>query len=203
MKKIMLLMTILLITGCAKSDLSKAYKNMNVKEIESYSVDLRTSGNYNDEKVRGAYRISNYKDEQTIIRYTESNKGSKRINYEYVYENNELFRLNENDYEKTNDKFQYLNINLSLDGLKEVKKVTEEKEVKEGEITYQVYEVVFKDKFINKLFKEYGYDIDAKDATGTIYLNEGKVNRIIYKTEDLTFNLLYFGIGTVREIELN
>ncbi|HOZ54136.1 MAG TPA: hypothetical protein PKY25_02275, partial [Bacilli bacterium] len=77
MKKIcLLLICLLLLTGCAKSDLKKYYENMSVesKKISGYRLDLRIVGNTDKIIVNKTIKISNYKNTDYEISETNNIK---------------------------------------------------------------------------------------------------------------------------------
>lgn len=208
MKKIFLILTIFLLSGCAKNDLKNYSKNMNLKEIESYVLDLRVNGDYNNNRVRENYRINNYKNEQILFKYTAFsfiNGENKREDKEYLKQNNTVYILKDRTYEKTNDKIKYENIQNILEGLKEVKKIKDEKTEKIGQKDYKLYEVIMKDKFINKLFEDYGYKGNYKKVAGKIYIDKqtNKVYRIIYYVDNLELSASYSSFGKIKKIEIN
>lgn len=58
MKRVFLLIMLLLITGCDKSNIKKTYENMIDK---SYEVDIKINGTNDGKRVNDSIRITNYK----------------------------------------------------------------------------------------------------------------------------------------------
>lgn len=75
MKKVMLvLIGVLLLSGCTNKEMVTFYENTKAGEkIDSYQLDLRIYGNYDDETYSEIVRIDNYKGTQYKIDYISKN----------------------------------------------------------------------------------------------------------------------------------
>ena len=206
-KIIMILMIMIVLTGCSNRHLIKVYNNMRAsKDMNGYSVNLRIYGRANDKTFNKIIRITNYKDEKFLI--TEVNpsaNGREREDSEdltYVIDGT-IYRKVNNEYKKVK-KYKYTNPLIYLEGLKNVNKTIEKKEEKIGKNEYQVYEVQIKSEFLNKLLKEIEIEeAVTEDENATVYVNsENYVYKIIYEIKDLTVNVNYSGINKSRDIEL-
>lgn len=187
-----IIMFLFFITGCSDSRLKKSYNLMKISNIESYILDLKVYGKNIDDN----YRISNYKNEQLkVVYFTLENK--TLTNYVKYVEDNKYYEMVGSDFVASETKPKYTDTNVFLTGLLKAKKV----QVSDKQSTYKIYNVVFDKNFFNDLLKSINIDVAVdEDISGEIHLDkDSRVNRIIYKSDEITINANYFGYGLVTK----
>jgi len=202
-KKILLLSVfVLLITGCAKSDLKKSFNKMDINLIKNYSVDLRINGEINDKSIKVSHRITNYNNEQLSISFSERSESVRLIEHNYVYQDGILYNLKDDIYEISEDELNFKNTSILLEGLNNTKKAS--KEEVESDLYNKLIKGTLEKKYVVELLSEYKLDTNFETATFEFYLNEDDtVERIIYQIDDLTINALFYDIGESRKVEIN
>jgi hypothetical protein len=227
MKKVVFFIVLILtLGGCTSKQFESNYKKMQVSEdgkIDSYSMDLRVYGNYNNKNINEIIKIKNYSDIKYKITRTDltqnnfkdnnvseneiSDHETKKQKNEIIYiVNDKTYIMSETGkYTLVNKDIKYNDPKIYLDGLNNISKVTKTSYEKSGDTTYKVYEVIYNKKFISKLVADTSIsDIKIKnDVTGKIYINDDLyVNYIIYNIESVTINVNYYNIGTSSDFVL-
>lgn len=209
-KLLMVLCTVLMLTGCASKDLKNAYNKMSVgdgkNQINGYSLSIRLFGLYNDEKVNQSIRVQNYlgknykvvdSSETEITYYVIDGTNYKSItndkeNDTTLYNNTESTSLNGTGfdtnkvvtmYEETNDVVPFTDTDLYLTSLKSAKKIGDATEEKIGDLKYTTYEyTVVKKNMLKILAGSALKDIEfSADIPTKVWVDEdGYVYKIEY-----------------------
>lgn len=86
-----LLVSVMLLTGCSSSDLKKVYKTMTIGDgngkVNSYQVSIRLYGLYNDEKLTQIVTVQNFKNKSYKVIDSTNNLTYYKVdgkNYSYV-----------------------------------------------------------------------------------------------------------------------
>ena len=201
---------ILLMTGCYNQKLKANYNHMQIGKdgINSYILDLRIYGTTIDSNINEFVRISNYKNmdfkiENNSNRVKDENNALASIIY--VLKGKTYTKGLDGIYNLTHETVNYNNPSVYLDGLKNIISIGKKKITTINKNKYDTYDAVFDKAIVSNLIK----DTSLKDLTvtkninGKIYLDsKGYVYRIIYNINDIVINANYFGINTVRKIEL-
>jgi hypothetical protein len=217
MKKVLLVIAgVLLLTGCAKGDLKAGYENMQIAEnkINGYQLDLRITGNYNDQSISENVRITNYQNKNYEIVISNNNKSDSSSKSWHFSSNNKkdiiyikdgsVYTADENGtYVLSSTPVKYANPAIYLEGLKYIKETSGSTTEKIGDKSYKKYNVTVDKKIINEIIK----DATLKDGkvadniAAEIYLdNEKTVYQIIYHIDDMVINASYFNVNAVSEI---
>jgi hypothetical protein len=204
MKKKILFISVfvLLITGCAKSDLKKSFNKMDINLINNYSVDLRINGEINDTSIKISHRIINYNNEQISISFSERNDEIRLVERNYVYQDGILYSLKDDIYEISEDELNFKNTSILLEGLNNTEKAS--KEEVESDLYNKLIKGTLEKKYVVELLSEYKLDTNFETATFEFHLNDDDtVQRIIYQIDDLTINALFYSIGTSTRVNIN
>lgn len=213
MKKIInligLTVLVFLISGCDNKKLEKYYENMLFNNINSYTMDLRIYGTYNNENVNEMVRIINYKNEQLTILASPDMENIFESN---IYNNQELiledklYKLNEDyTYTELNNELVYKNTEIYLKSVSKLNEIISESTEKVGEKEYKVYEVEYKKDIIKEVLSETNYkDYEINDKiTGKVYIDGENIYKIEIKLKDLTINASYFGVNAYSKKDIN
>lgn len=183
-KKYLILLLILLLTGCSSSKFNLNYINM-TKNINGYMMDVRIE---NDGKVDNA-RIKNYMDQKYFI---------YRDNPIYI-EDEKVYIYKDYSYNLSNVKVALSNPKLYIDSLKNIEKVGNMGI--DGDDTY--YDVTFNNNYLEKILNNLLIKTEVKSNTGVIYIdNQGYIKRIIYNTGKIRITVNYFLINQVTDIDV-
>ncbi|HOZ54351.1 MAG TPA: hypothetical protein PKY25_03395 [Bacilli bacterium] len=223
MKKIYILVIfLLLLSGCSKSDLKKYYENMSIKfnKIQGYKLDLRIVGNTDKIIVNKTIKISNFRNTDyeistaNIIKNMfdafKNGKTALNDNYDKIYIiNNKVYEEDENlklvKSSKKLSSIKYRNPNTYLEGLINVKKVKKIIDLTILKEKYKVYDVIVNKKYISKIVTDTGIKFEGKkDCSAKIYIDKYKrVNKIIYTIEGITITATYYDINIATEIAIS
>jgi hypothetical protein len=201
---------LLFIAGCGNKALKENYDNMEIGKdnINGYKLDLRIYGKNGNNTVNEIIRVTDYNDKEyeitkvsTSIKDIESGNNEETIYIKdgktYVEDKNGKYIEGKND--------TYNNPSLYLEGLKNIKSREEPIKKKIGENSYTKYNVVFKNSIVKEIVEDTvlkGMNI-KEDVNGEVYIDkEGYVYRIIYKLDGVTINANYYGMNTVRPINI-
>ena len=148
MKKVLIILSLILLTGCGNKEFKSAYENMNIgKNIESYQLDLRIYGSVDNKRINKMYKIDNYKNQKYKIDTFD-------LTYYFIdgkmYEEKEI--MEEIQYNETNENIFY-DTNIILDGLNNITSKTEIENDIEGK-ELKVYEEKM-EKSINAMMDEF------------------------------------------------
>ena len=212
MKKILLALSLFLIflTGCGVN-LEEQYKKMEIgKEIDSYQLDLRIYGTFDNMKINEMYKIDNYKNKEFKIQtkeatyYIVNDILYKEVNTD-DNKNNKVPHLSEEknivSYEKTNDNV-FKETDILLQGLNNIKS---KKEI-DNDITaleLEVYSIKIKDEYIKSLLKKLGYADKFEKASGKVYLQNENLYKLVCKIDDLTINATFLKVNDIKEINID
>lgn len=215
MKKIITILFVVLLSGCGKN-FNKDYENITIGDkVESYQLDLRINGKFNNESINKIIKIDNYKNKEFKITVNEdtyyiiNSQTYKEVSENNETENNgilgnigfENLQKGEVTYEKTDEKIFY-DSDIILQGLKNI---TSKKEV-ENDITgldLKLYSVKFKDNFIKELLTKLGYNDTFEKVEGKVYYKDDTIYKITYKIDDLTISGTIFRINSIKELNIN
>lgn len=222
MKKIILVIVIFLLVGCASKKLEPNYEKMQIGKggINGYTLDLRVYGNNKNNILNEIIKVENYNNKEYMITRINNNKQLQKLfsllkkettkveakdDITYII-NDKVYVANaEGKYELSKEAIKYSDPSIYLEGLKNISKISKTYEEKIGLNTYKVYDVIFQKDVITDIAK----DTDIKKPNisnkteGKIYINDkGYVYRIIYVIDGITVNANYFGINTARSLVL-
>ncbi len=212
-KLILFILVILTVTGCTSNIFIQAYKKMQASEkgINGYVLDLRIYGTINNSKVSEIVKITNYmnKDYKILKTIIESdNSGSKPIRKEdvkYIFSNT-VYKLDDtNKYVVTTEDIKYSQPDLYMVGIKNAKIVGKKVIKTIGDKKFDVYNVTFDKKDVEKLAINTAISALTipKTVKGEIYIDSSNyLYRITYLIDTVTINASYFGINNVSKINL-
>ena len=197
MKKVLIILSLILLTGCGNKEFKEVYENMNIGDnIESYQLDLRIYGNIDNKTINEMYKIDNYKNQKYKI---------DTFNLTYYFIDGKMFEekevMEEIQYNETNENIFY-DTNIILEGLNNI---TSKKEIEndiEGK-ELKVYEVKIKDNYIKELLNKLGYTNSYNEASGKVYLENENIYKIIYIIDDLNINGTFFRINGINDINID
>ncbi|MDD2435748.1 MAG: hypothetical protein PHO63_05830 [Bacilli bacterium] len=198
MKKLLMVCSLfVLLVGCGNKELDQAYEKMQIdsKEMNGYSLDLRIYGTLDNLNINEIVKIDNHQNKDFEIKYFNQT-GEETI---YI-KDNKVYTLKDGIYIETNQPVKYDNPNIYLEGLKDIKK--SEKSIKKD--GYDVYEVTVSKDTVAKIIEDAELNIKVtKDVKAEISLDdEGYVYRIIYNIDDIVINACYYGINNSKEIRV-
>ena len=204
---IVIILIVLLVVGIIlfkvfnnkEGKLTTSVNSTNIEETESYKMDLRIYGKYNEESINDIIMVSNYKNTDKEITITSKEKEEK-----YVVKGNKKYKVEEEILKEVKN-VPYEDTEVYLNGVSNVKKVKYEKEEKIGEETYKVYTGVIEKKEMENILQNTSFDIKPEKETETeVWLTkEKKVYKVYYKLDSLTIYASYFGYGNMREVNLD
>ena len=193
-KLIILLLSIIILTGCTDKELKEKYNDIK-KSVESYQLDLRVYGSFDNKKVNKTYKIDNYKNQKYKI---------DTINVIYYFVDGRLFeeQIDENiEYKESSENIFY-DTDLILQGLNNI---TSKKEV-ENDIDgkeLKVYEIKLKDEYIEELLNKLGYTNNFKEVSGKVYLENENIFKICYKIDNLNIDGAFFRINSIKDFNID
>lgn len=186
MKRIILLVILLLmITGCRDKTLDETYKKMLIKEdgLTSYQVNIRINGDYHQKRLNQYYQIRNYQDEQIIIREPSNLTNSE--NY-IIIDKDKTYKVTSHNGKETRTilkDFKYEGTDIYIGCLKKLKEVKQEPNKKVNNNTYSVYSIKTNKKTISSILKGTvleEIELDG-DVSGVIWIDkDGYVNKMVY-----------------------
>ena len=194
-----------LVVGCGKKDIIiNNYKNMKIGEsINSYSLTLILSGNFDSRKVNQMFIIDNFMNNQYTI--------DRENNTYYVIDNKTYIKNDLTDiligklknYKAPNhieiDENIFHDTNLIISGLESIKT---KKSIKNDidKIKLDVYEVTIDEYYIKNLLNALGFNGEYNNAKVKVYLNDKYIYKIIYNIDDLTINASYTKINEIEQL---
>lgn len=193
-KLIILLLSIIILMGCTDKELKEKY-NDTKNSIESYQLDLRIYGSFDNKKVNKIYKIDNYKNQKYKI---------DTINVIYYFVDGRLFeeQIDENSKYKESSENIFYDTDLILQGLNNI---TSKKEV-ENDIDgkeLKVYEIKLKDEYIEELLNKLGYTNNFKEVSGKVYLENENIFKICYKIDNLNIDGAFFRINSIKDFNID
>lgn len=213
MKKIIVfLIAIMFLSGCGENEkennMKIEYQSMKIGDkVESYQLDLRIYGDYNNNTINEMYKIDNYKNEEyTVLEgnsvyYVVNGMTYKGVDIVYAEGTENFEEFIPMQPQKTNEKV-FKDTDLILQGLINI----EAKEKIENDLSIldlTVYSVKLKDNYVKKLLKTLGYGENYKECNGKIYLKDGKVYKIVYIVDGLTINGTFFRVNAIRKLNID
>ena len=193
-KLIILLLSIIILTGCTDKELKEEYNDIK-NSVEIYQLDLRVYGSFDNKKINKTYKIDNYKNQKYKI---------DTINVIYYFVDGRLFeeQIDENiEYKESSENIFY-DTDLILQGLNNI---TSKKEV-ENDIDgkeLKVYEIKLKDEYIEELLNKLGYTNNFKEVSGKVYLENENVFKICYKIDNLNIDGAFFRINSIKDFNID
>jgi hypothetical protein len=230
MKKFLILIVCtLFLTGCGvDKELKENYENMKIGEnTESYQLDLRIYGSYDNRTLNEIIKVDNYKNTQFKIDYvSNNNRNPRRENEREEPQQNEeepvridnalyiidgtKYRYKEGKYQVVEEETLYTNTDLYLKSLNNVIKKTELEDEKIGEETYKVYEIIISKGKMEEILKSSVLSKLklTKDVRAKVWIKEnGQVSKIVYylteSKEDkklLEISASYFRINLINDM---
>ena len=197
MKKVLIVLSLIILTGCGSKEFKEVYENINIgNNIESYQLDLRIYGNRDNKRINEMYKIDNYKNQKYKIDTFD-------LTYYFIdgkiYEEKEV--MEEIIYNETDENIFY-DTSIILEGLNNI---TSKKEIEndiEGK-ELKVYEVELKDDYIKELLNKLGYTNSYNEASGKVYLENDIIYKVIYIVDDLNINGTFFRVNGINDINID
>ena len=197
MKKVLIILSLILLTGCSSKEFKEAYENINIgNNIESYQLDLRIYGNRDNKRINEMYKIDNYKNQKYKI---------DTFNLTYYFIDGKMFEENEIkeeiQYNETDENIFY-DTNIILEGLNNI---TSKKEI-ENDIEGKeliLYEVKLKDDYIKNLLNKLDDTNNYNEAYGKVYLENNNIYKVIYIVDDLNINGTFFRVNGINDINID
>lgn len=194
MKKILLLIILLLITGCDKNNINKTFQNM---KNSNYEMDIKINGIDKGKQINDIVRLTNNKNEKNKIIYLNEN--------EIIYKQKNNFYKKENDkYIKIEGKYLYTNHNLCLELINDIKKINSKTKETINNKEYTIYNIIVKKDNINKILKDTYFKEKTvyKDITCDIYITKNynlyrtncDLKNYIESTSNVKLDITYFNI---------
>ena len=196
MKKVLIVLSLIILTGCGSKEFKEVYENINIgNNIESYQLDLRIYGNRDNKRINEMYKIDNYKNQKYKI---------DTINVIYYFVDGRLFEegIDENSKYKESSENIFYDTDLILQGLNNI---TSKKEV-ENDIDgkeLKVYEIKLKDEYIEELLNKLGYTNNFKEVSGKVYLENENIFKICYKIDNLNIDGAFFRINSIKDFNID
>jgi len=210
MKKILLTFILVLgLVGCRDKALDKNYDKMRIAKdgLDSYQVDIRIYGEYNNNRVSEYLKVSNYKNEQIIIHDSKSSLLGKSY---IIYDNGKTYNVSSNNKITVVADNKYADTAIYLEGFKNFKKVKKEKDEIIGDKKYLVYSTTVKKQVFESILKGTVIEkIELEENVPTkVWIDkDGYVYRIIYYLDEaiedygspLEISVRYYGYNTVEK----
>lgn len=179
--------------------LTPSVNNTTIKEAESYKLDLRIYGKYDNKGINNIIMVTNYKDTDKEITITKGEKEEKYLvkdGKKYSVKDEKLTEVEEVPYQDTE---------IYLSG---VTKLTNVKQAEDEEISgviYKVYTGTISSNDMNQIIKATELDLEIeKDASVEVWLTQDNyVYKIYYRIDDLTIYPSYFGYGKMNKVNLD
>ena len=179
--------------------LSNSANKTSVEKAESYRMDLRIYGTYNNKGINKIIMVNNYKNTDKDISITVDGKEEK-----YLVKDNKKYKV-ENEKLSSAENVPFTNTEVYLDGVSKMKNLKEEKEQKIGKNTYKVYKGIISINDMSSILKESDISIKTdKDIETEVWLtSDNYVYKVYYKLDKLTIYASYFGYGNMNKVNLD
>ena len=179
--------------------LTESANKTSVEKAESYRMDLRIYGTYNNKGINKIIMVNNYKNTDKDISITVDGKEEK-----YLVKDNKKYKV-ENEKLSSAENVPFTNTEVYLDGVSKMKNLKEEKEQKIGKNTYKVYKGTISTNDMSSILKESDISIKTdKDIETEVWLtSDNYVYKVYYKLDKLTIYASYFGYGNMNKVNLD
>ena len=179
--------------------LTESANKTSVEKAESYRMDLRIYGTYNNKGINKIIMVNNYKNTDKDISITVDGKEEK-----YLVKDNKKYKV-ENEKLSSAENVPFTNTEVYLDGVSKIKNLKEEKEQKIGKNTYKVYKGTISINDMTSILKESDISIKTdKDIETEVWLtSDNYVYKVYYKLDKLTIYASYFGYGNMNKVNLD
>lgn len=203
------LIIILITTGCIKSkEIEENYNKLkSIKDINSYTLDLRIYGKLGDQKINEIVKIKNHKQDYEIISLNLSTEFTKNeATIIYIKDGKTYLKDIDGKYIETDETVIYSDPSIYLEGLKNINENSKEVKKIIEDSTYKIYNVIVNKNVVKKMIENTNIkDLEIeKDIFAEVYINsDGYVDRIIYEVQNLTINAKYFEINNSNIINIS
>ena len=179
--------------------LTESANKTSVEKAESYRMDLRIYGTYNNKGINKIIMVNNYKNTDKDISITVDGKEEK-----YLVKDNKKYKV-ENEKLSSAENVPFTNTEVYLDGVSKMKNLKEEKEQKIGNNTYKVYKGIISINDMTSILKESDISIKTdKDIETEVWLtSDNYVYKVYYRLDKLTIYASYFGYGNMNKVNLD
>lgn len=179
--------------------LTESANKTSVEKTESYRMDLRIYGTYNNKGINKIIMVNNYKNTDKDISITVDGKEEK-----YLVKDNKKYKV-ENEKLSSAENVPFTNTEVYLDGVSKMKNLKEEKEQKIGNNTYKVYKGIISINDMTSILKESDISIKTdKDIETEVWLtSDNYVYKVYYRLDKLTIYASYFGYGNMNKVNLD
>lgn len=211
-------------------DLVEGYDKMHVGEdgINGYILQLNIFGRVDGEHIRESVRIRNYMDRQFEITFIEDIEPEideeelydEEINEEnfedrdmpferetiyYILDGKVYAEDEEGFYRETDELTTYTDSSIYLEGLRNITKDDEGVVDQMGQHTYYLYEVEVSKEAVSEMLANTslaGYEIQETPRASIHLTDEGYVERIVYKFDNLTIQAFYLAVNNSFEMNV-
>lgn len=181
------------------SSLTPSVNNTTIKESESYKMDLRIYGKYNNKGINNIIMVTNYKDTDKDITITAGEKEEK-----YLVKEGKRYSVKD---EKLTEvaKAPYENTEIFLSGASKLTNVEQAADEEISGVKYKVYKGTISSSNMNEIIEATELDLKAdKDASVEVWLTQDNyVYKIYYKIDELTIYPSFFGYGKMNKVNLD
>ena len=179
--------------------LTESANKTSVEKAESYRMDLRIYGTYNNKGINKIIMVNNYKNTDKDISITVDGKEEK-----YLVKDNKKYKV-ENEKLSSAENVPFTNTEVYLDGVSKMKNLKEESSQKIGKNTYKVYKGTISINDMTSILKESDISIKTdKDIETEVWLtSDNYVYKVYYKLDKLTIYASYFGYGNMNKVNLD
>ena len=187
-------------------DLESNYENMTIGNdgINGYTLDMRISGNIDNNSVNEIIRINNYDNRDFQISITNTLSSENNEETYYILGNEKYLLGSDDEVNKIEENIRFENSNVILDVLKNITKKSEPITETIANNQYTLYDVEVLSDVINNILDEGSFGLKTNEnIPAKIYIDsDGYVYRIVFSVEELRINATFYGINNSRPVEL-
>ena len=193
---------VIFFTGAEKNvtnNLNNFVKNTTIEEAESYKMDLRIFGKYNNKGINKIIMVTNYKDTDKEITITSGEKEEK-----YLVKEGKKYTVKDEKVSET-DKVPYENTEVYLTGANKLNDLQQVADEKIGKVSYKVFKGTISTNDMQKIVDATDLELKVeKNASVEVWLTQDNyVYKIYYRIGDLTIYPSYFGYGKMNKVNLD
>ena len=182
-----------------KNNLKEFVNNTTIEKSESYKMDLRIYGKYNNKVINNIIMVTNYKNTDKEITINSGEKEEK-----YLVKEGKKYSVKEEKLTEE-QKVPYENTEVFLSGVNKLTNVEQLSDEKIGSVAYKVYKGVMSVKDVQTIVDATELELKVENnATVEVWLTQDNyVYKVYYKIGDLTIYPSYFGYGKMNQVNLD